>query len=90
MINLIELARNGLDKLVDESAMLPDGTQIEQSVIGKGVVLQHPIKISNSVIMPGVTVNASTDLDSVVMDGEHTVYCPGVAAHALAQLQGRS
>jgi len=90
VINLIELARNGLDKLVDESATLPPGTQIEQSVIGKGVVLQHPIKISNSVIMPGVTVNASTDLDSVVMDGEHTVYCPGVAAHALAQLQGRS
>ena len=90
VINLIELARNGLDKLVDESATLPPGTQIEHSVIGKGVVLAHPIKISNSVIMPGVTVNASTDLDSVVMDGEHTVYCPGVAAHALAQLQGRS
>ena len=37
--------------------------------------------------MPGVTVTASTDLDSVVMDGEHTVYCPGVAAQAQAHLQ---
>jgi ADP-glucose pyrophosphorylase len=40
----------------------------------------HPIRITNSVIMPGVSITASTDLDSVVMDGEHTVYCPGVAA----------
>jgi dTDP-glucose pyrophosphorylase len=90
VINLIELARSGMNKLVDESAALPPGTQIDQSVIGKGVVLRYPIRISNSVIMPGVTVNATTDLDSVVMDGEHTVYCPGVATQALAQLQGRS
>jgi dTDP-glucose pyrophosphorylase len=86
-INLIELARNGLARLVDESASLAPGTQIDRSVIGKGAVITHPIKISNSVIMPGVTVSATTDLDSVVMDGEHTVYCPGVAALALAQLQ---
>jgi glucose-1-phosphate thymidylyltransferase len=85
-INLIELARNGLSKLVDDSASLAPGTQIERSVIGRGAVITHPIKISNSVIMPGVTVSAATDLDSVVMDGEHTVYCPGVAAQALAQL----
>jgi glucose-1-phosphate thymidylyltransferase len=87
-INLIELARSGLDKLVDESATLPPGTQVEHSVIGKNVVITHPIKISISGILPGVTVTASTDLDSVVMDGEHTVYCPGVSALALAQLQG--
>ena len=37
------------------------------------------------VIMPSVIVDASTDLDSVVMDGEHTVYCPGVAAQRGAQ-----
>jgi glucose-1-phosphate thymidylyltransferase len=86
-INLIELARSGLTKLVDESATLAPGTQVDRSVIGKGAVITHPIKISNSVIMPGVTVSASTDLDSVVMDGEHTVYCPGVAGLALAQLQ---
>jgi glucose-1-phosphate thymidylyltransferase len=85
VINLIELARNGLTKLVDDSVQLPPGTAIDRSVIGKGAVITHPIRISNSVIMPGVVVSASTDLDSVVMDGEHTVYCPGVAAQALAQ-----
>jgi ADP-glucose pyrophosphorylase len=43
-------------------------------------VIRHPIRISNSVIMPSVTVDAKHDLDAVVMDGEHSVYCPGLAA----------
>ena len=89
-INLIELARSGLPRLVDESVSAPDGTSIDHSVIGKGVVITHPIRISHSVILPGVTVTATSDLDSVVMDGEHTVYCPGVAAAATAQAQSRS
>jgi dTDP-glucose pyrophosphorylase len=90
MINLIELARAGLPRLVDDSAQLADGVQVEHSVIGRDVTVQHPIRITNSVIMAGVTVSATADLDSVVMDGEHTVYCPGVAAQAAVQLQGRA
>jgi len=86
-INLIELARAGLSALVDPTAKLAPGTHVEHSVIGKDVTINHPIRITNSVILPGVTVSAATDLDSVVMDGEHTVYCPGVAAIAAAQLQ---
>lgn len=79
-INLIELARNGLLSLIDDSATMPAGTRVEHSVIGRGVVITHPIRISHSVILPGVKVTATTDLDSIVMDGEHTVYCPGVSA----------
>jgi glucose-1-phosphate thymidylyltransferase len=86
IINLIELERHGLSQLVADSVAAPDGTRIERSVVGNGVVIRHPIRISNSVIMPNVVVEANTDLDSVVMDGEHTVYCPGVAAHASAHV----
>lgn len=86
LINLIELARCGKTALIDDSVTLPAGARVERSVIGKGVVVRHPIRISNCVIMPGVQVTETSDLDSVVMDGEHTVYCPGVAAQALAQL----
>jgi NDP-sugar pyrophosphorylase family protein len=84
VINLIELARAGLPHLIAPTVDAPDGTCIEQSVLGDGVVIRHPIRITNSVIMPNVVVDANTDLDSVVMDGEHTVYCPGVAAQASA------
>ena len=80
VINLIELARNGLPRLVGERVTSPEGTRIERSVVGNGVVIRHPIRITNSVIMPNVVVDAASDLDSVVMDGEHSVYCPGVAA----------
>ncbi len=86
-INLIELARSGLTKLVDESVKMPAGTALDRCVIGRGVTITHPIRISNAVIMPGVTVTAGSDLDSVVMDGEHTVYCPGVAAQVRASFQ---
>jgi NDP-sugar pyrophosphorylase family protein len=79
-INLIELARRGLTQLVGEGVSCVDGVRVERSVIGDGAVIKHPIRISNCVIMPRVAVDSKTDLDSVVMDGEHSVYCPGVAA----------
>jgi dTDP-glucose pyrophosphorylase len=79
-INLIELARRGLTQLVGEGVTCVEGVRVERSVIGDGAVIKHPIRISNCVIMPRVAVDSKTDLDSVVMDGEHSVYCPGVAA----------
>ncbi|MCX5884577.1 MAG: sugar phosphate nucleotidyltransferase [Proteobacteria bacterium] len=78
-INLIELERRGLQHLIGDRVTAPEGTRIERSVIGDGVVIRYPIRISNSVIMPNVVVEAASDLDSVVMDGEHLVYCLGVA-----------
>jgi dTDP-glucose pyrophosphorylase len=78
-INLIELAQHGLQHLIGDRVTAPEGTRIERSVIGDGVVIRHPIRISNSVIMSNVAVDSTTDLDSVVMDGEHVVYCPGIA-----------
>lgn len=75
-INLIELGRQGLSHLVGERVTAPDGVRIDRSVIGDGVIIRNPIRISNSVIMPNVVVDSAHDLDSVVMDGEHSVYCP--------------
>jgi dTDP-glucose pyrophosphorylase len=75
-INLIELQRSGLGHLVAEDVRMPPGTTVVRSVIGPGVVIDHPIRISNSVILPHVHVTSSSDLDCVVMDPEHSVYCP--------------
>src|SRR5688572_25441810 len=63
-INLIELGRRGLPRLVGEHVVAPEGVRIERSVVGDGVVIRHPIRISNSVIMPNVIVDAAQDLDS--------------------------
>jgi dTDP-glucose pyrophosphorylase len=82
-INLIELDRSRLSKLVGNGVSAPDGTRIERSVIGDGVTIRQPIRISNSVIMSNVVVDSARDLDLVVMDGEHSVYCPEAAVPPL-------
>lgn len=76
LINLLELKRQGLASVIDPSAAIPAGAVIDNSVIGANVQVRHPIRISNSVIMPGVVVNSTTDLDAVVLSGEHSVHCP--------------
>jgi dTDP-glucose pyrophosphorylase len=75
-INLIELDRRGLPHLIADRVTLPAGTRIERSIIGEGVLVRHPIRIVNSVILPNAVIDAKHDLDGVVMDGEHTIYCP--------------
>jgi dTDP-glucose pyrophosphorylase len=75
-INLIELDRRGLQSVVGDRVMLPEGTSVERSVIGEGVLVRHPIRIVNSVILANSVIDAKHDLDGVVMDGEHTIYCP--------------
>jgi dTDP-glucose pyrophosphorylase len=79
-INLLELSRSGLDRLMGERVDAPPGVRVDHSVIGDDVVIRHPIRIANSVVLPGVVVDSTADLDSVVMNGEHSVYCPGIAA----------
>jgi len=79
-INLAELSRQGLDCLIGEGVEMPPGTTIERSVVGAGAVIRHPIRITNTVILPNVVVDSAVALDSVVLNGEHSVYCPGVAA----------
>lgn len=78
-INLLELDRRALPRLIDDRATLPAGTRVERSVIGAGVLVRHPIRISNSVILPNVVVDVKHDLDGVVMDAEHSIYCPGLS-----------
>lgn len=80
LINLLELKWHGLPALVDPSATLAAGTRVENSVIGAHVVVRHPIRIANTVIMPGVVVESTTDLDAVVVNSEHSVHCPAAVA----------
>jgi dTDP-glucose pyrophosphorylase len=80
VINLLELKRQGLRSAIDPSASLPPGAVVENSVIGARTRLLHPIRITNSVILPDVIVDSKTDLDSVVMSGEHSVHCPSAAS----------
>jgi dTDP-glucose pyrophosphorylase len=79
-INLSELDRRGLTSLVADRVTLPPGTRVERSVIGDGVLVRHPIRIVNSVILPNTVVDSKHDLDGVVMAGEHTIFCPTLSS----------
>lgn len=76
VINLLELQRHGMPSLVHPTATLPAGARVDNSVIGARARVLHPIRITNSVIMSDVVVDSTTDLDAVVMSGEHSVHCP--------------
>lgn len=78
-INLMELDRRALPQLVGERVSLPPGTTVERSIIGDGVLVRHPIRIVNSVILPNAIVDSKHDLDGVVTDGEHTIFCPDLS-----------
>ncbi len=80
VINLLELKRQAKASVVDPTAVLPSGATVDNSVIGAHVRVLHPIRIANSVILPGVIVDSTTDLDAVVMSGEHSVHCPAATA----------
>jgi ADP-glucose pyrophosphorylase len=60
---------------VHESAVIASGTRIENSVIGPGVVVENPIRISNSLIMPGSRVIAAHDIDRQIITAETVIYC---------------
>jgi dTDP-glucose pyrophosphorylase len=82
MINLAELDRQHLPYLVAPSARIAQGSRVEHSVIGPGVVVSRPLHIVDSVVMADAHLDGRHDLTRVVTDGEHVVYCPGLDLHA--------
>jgi glucose-1-phosphate thymidylyltransferase len=76
MINLAELDRQHLPYLIATSAQLAQGTRVEHSIIGPGVVVKQPLHIVDSVLMADAHIEGRHDLERVVTDGEHVVYCP--------------
>jgi len=82
MINLAELDRQRLPHLIAPSAQLAQGTRVEHSVIGPGVVVTNPISIVDSVVMADTHLDGRHDLARVVTDGEHVVYSPGLDLQA--------
>jgi dTDP-glucose pyrophosphorylase len=76
-INLLDLDRAGLPFRVGEGTRLAEGCQVDHSVIGAGVTVTHPIRITDSLIFPGVQVDSAMPLDRVIVVNSTTVIpCP--------------
>jgi len=65
--NLRRMRALGLDAMVAEGATVHPGCDISGSVIGDGVVIEEPIRVSGSVVLAGTRTRSADDIvDSVV------------------------
>ncbi|HEX4932306.1 MAG TPA: sugar phosphate nucleotidyltransferase [Gemmatimonadaceae bacterium] len=81
-LNLIELQRRGVPHLVGRDVSMPPGTVVDGSVIGDDVVIEHPIRITNSLVFEGTRISETHDLDHVVVFGENIMQCDRAAVGA--------
>lgn len=67
--------RLGLENVIGQGAQLPTGTTVTNSVVGDGVVVDHPIAIRDSLIFAGTHVTGTDDLISTVMTTSDVIAC---------------
>jgi dTDP-glucose pyrophosphorylase len=60
--NLRMMRHLGVDKVVAPTARVPGGCTIRNSVVGDRVVIENPIRITNSLILPDTRVRSVGDL----------------------------
>lgn len=76
-INLVDLRRKKLTKLIGKNSQMPEGTLVENSVIGDDVTVRHPTHIKNSLVFAGSQVQNETNNDNVIIHGEKIIFCNG-------------
>jgi dTDP-glucose pyrophosphorylase len=70
-----QLDRLSLNSLIGENVRLPEATVVERSVIGNNAVIRHPIAVRNSLILGDAVVDATEDLDHMLITPEASVRC---------------
>ena len=73
--NLFQLSRFGKKKIIGDSADIHPQAKISKSVLGDGVVVRHPIEITNTVIFPHTTVTSTNNIDHFIITPDHQIDC---------------
>ena len=71
----INLRLLGEQNLIGRDVRLATGCRVERSVIMDGAVVEHPIAICDSLVLPGVTVGASYDLSRAIVTADQVIEC---------------
>lgn len=74
-VNLRELRKRGLDRLVADDVGVPEGSVFTGSVIGPGATFARPVRLTHSVVLPGARVDPAGDHDHVIVHGGGVVQC---------------
>ncbi len=72
-LNLAELKRNRMQRLIGKETRLPEGCIICNSVIGDRVQIDHPIHISDSVVFPNSVIRENKELAGVIVTPERVI-----------------
>jgi len=73
--NRRQRARKGLENVIGQDVRLAPETRVHNSVIGDGVIVDHPITIEDSLLFAGTHVTNSTDIVSTVMTPDDVIVC---------------
>jgi len=74
--NLQWLRHCGVDRLVAPTARMHPEAVVERSVVGDRVTVTHPIRLRDSVLLPGTTVDGKEDLRRAILAPGIRIHCP--------------
>ncbi len=74
-LNLIELARRGLPKLIGSNANIANPDLLESMVVGDNVTIENDVNIKNSLIFSNSVVKSTEDIESSIITPDNFIYC---------------
>ncbi len=77
-LNLHYLESRGLDHIVGEGVIAPEGTKITNSVVMDGVEFAHPVQVERALILPGTRVDRHGLVDRLILAPGVEVHCAGL------------
>jgi dTDP-glucose pyrophosphorylase len=69
------LAQTGESNAVAANAQLHPGVRLEGAIVGENVLVDHPILIRNTVLLPGTHVTEAEDLEDCIVSHEAKIRC---------------
>ena len=75
LLNLHYLRTHGIDKIVGKNVVLPEGSEISNSVVMDGVRFLHPVKIDRALIFPDTVVDRRGRVDKIILTPGQELHC---------------
>lgn len=69
------LRQSGQKNAVSASAQVHPGAVLEGAVLGERVVIEHPIRIVNSILLPDTRVSGREDIEDCILSREIKIHC---------------
>ena len=66
----------GQSNVVAKSARVHPDAKLDGAVLGDEVVIEHPIRIEHSILLPGTVVTSRDDIVDCVVSKEIKIHCP--------------